>query len=185
MDAFDEFIAMHGPGIDCRPIRPETVQRYDKRLPQELLDFLGEHGFCGWAQGLIWFVDPDEFQDVMSEWLPDDKQSVPFARTAFGDLFLHGADGVRTLVVHSGEILPSSPRLDLFVQVALTDKDFLDSSLFRRVFKKALKRVGAPAADECYAFTPALALGGPGTPESVQKVKLKEHLSILAQLNKQ
>jgi hypothetical protein len=45
-----------------------------------------------------------------------------------------------------------------------------------------LHRLGSPERDECYAFASALALGGAGTSDTLQKVKLREHLAFLASL---
>ena len=50
------------------------------------------------------------------------------------------------------------------------------------LFERARELLGPPERDECYAFEPALALGGPGTLETIRRVQLREHLGILAQL---
>jgi hypothetical protein len=49
-------------------------------------------------------------------------------------------------------------------------------------FLSALERLGYCAYDECYGYFPALALGGSEKVENLQKVKLREHLSLLFQM---
>jgi integrase/recombinase XerD len=46
----------------------------------------------------------------------------------------------------------------------------------------ALPILGPPQRDECYGFHPAIALGGPGAADTWKRVKLREHLALLAQL---
>jgi hypothetical protein len=50
-------------------------------------------------------------------------------------------------------------------------------------YRQALPRLGPPARDEVYAYVPTLALGGAEDASALQKVKLREHLSFLAQLS--
>jgi hypothetical protein len=58
----------------------------------------------------------------------------------------------------------------------------LDDVLDQKLFQKARKKLGPIEYDECYGFEPAIALGGPGTLSTLRRVKLREHLSLLAQL---
>jgi hypothetical protein len=39
-----------------------------------------------------------------------------------------------------------------------------------------------PAHDECFGFTPLLALGGPEHPDRLSVVKLREHVLMITQL---
>ena len=71
--------------------------------------------------------------------------------------------------------------LDLFFSL-LIDEDIRDRILRVALYDEAKERLGPPERDECYAFVPALALGGAETADSVQRVKIREHLGVLAQL---
>jgi len=57
---------------------------------------------------------------------------------------------------------------------------------FRKVqaknFNEALQNLGAPAYDECFGYVPLLSLGGSEKPENLQKVKLREHLELMYQM---
>lgn len=64
----------------------------------------------------------------------------------------------------------------------LCDKEIAEKILRVSLYQEAVARLGPPARDECYAFEPALALGGPGTADTLRRVAVREHLGILAQL---
>jgi len=67
-------------------------------------------------------------------------------------------------------------------EVTLCDARYWDNALDRPTYRQARRRLGAPTRDEVYAYVPALALGGSEDVAILQKVKLREHLSFLAQL---
>ena len=59
--------------------------------------------------------------------------------------------------------------------------DFKDDKE-KPLFKKALKKLGPLNSDEIYAFEPALSIGRLPKIENLVKVKMIEHLAMLAQL---
>ncbi|PTN42546.1 hypothetical protein DAY12_27810, partial [Bacillus thuringiensis] len=46
---------------------------------------------------------------------------------------------------------------------------------------QALNKYGKLEIDECFGYTPLLALGGPEKVENLQKVKLIEHVYLITQ----
>ncbi|WP_229381237.1 DUF1851 domain-containing protein [Shewanella psychropiezotolerans] len=50
------------------------------------------------------------------------------------------------------------------------------------LFERAMALLGPLEADEMYGFVPALAIGGAPKLENLQKVKVIEHLTFLADL---
>lgn len=54
--------------------------------------------------------------------------------------------------------------------------------LDRDHYRQALPVLGKPAPDECYGYFPPQRLGGDGTPGTLRRVKLREHLDYLAGL---
>jgi hypothetical protein len=182
MSHFEDFTAKNGPGSNCRRATDKSIQTYQDKLPAALIELWQEEGWCSYADGLIWIVDPSEFEDILKDWLEPSNDAVAFGRTAFADIFLWLNGEVQYLHVHYGKIATLTNNIELFLNSSLTADSYLDTVVNRKLFRKVVKRLGPPAVDECYAFVPALALGGPGTPETVEKVKLREHLGILAQL---
>ena len=189
-----------GPAIQTQAVAPQKIEKFRGRLPDQLLSYWQQYGWSGYGKGLFWFVDPDEYEPALEAWIGD----MPFmeqdayyviARSAFGELFLWGTKSGQSLDVKSswGMIFPrdnservAQGKADQLVESfivsmdkkRLEQKDALDKPLFDR----ALKTLGPLAADEMYAFEPALAIGGKAELKNLRKVKTVEHLVMLAQL---
>lgn len=69
-----------------------------------------------------------------------------------------------------------------FFDMDLSDNDYIKSNLFLENYYPAKEKLGEIAYDECYGYVPILAIGGSEKIENLQKVKIKEHISIIAQL---
>jgi len=139
-------------------------------------------GWCAFGGGLLWLVDPEQLADPLEEWLGH-REALAFMRTAFGDMFLWHEARVQYLDILYGRLFPPlTGRVDIFFEVTLCDDSYWNNALYRPTYRKALQRLGLPACDELYAYVPALALGGSTDAAALQKVKLREHLSFLAQV---
>lgn len=189
---FAYFLAKFGPAIDKRHVPPSTIDRYRGKLPDQLLAYWQEYGWCGYADGLFWTVNPQEYEPALEAWIGD----TPFmeqdayhviARSAFGKLYLWGEETGETLTVFTpASICFASPPDDDI------DRDFemrlffgglsLDSNDVEGFFAPALQKLGRLAHDDMYGFVPAPALGGTLTLACLEKVKAVEHLVFIAQL---
>jgi hypothetical protein len=183
MSELEYFEQECGPAVSCQPASQEAIEQYADRLPGILIDHWKEQGWCGYVKGLLWLVNPQDFEDAVEDWVAEqDRPAVVFARTAFGDLFVWANNQVYFLSVHHGWFEDITDDMEIFFNGILCDKQYLDKGLRGKLFRKALPKLGAPEPDECYAFVPALALGGSEDAGSLQRVKLREHLAVLAQL---
>ena len=71
---FAEFIDDFGqPEISC-PVSAATLNKYRGRLPDRLLEYWQEYGFCHFADGLFWLTNPEDYEDILAEWLPENVQ---------------------------------------------------------------------------------------------------------------
>jgi hypothetical protein len=59
---FEYFLEKMGPAFDRRDVPSSTLDRYRGKLPDQLLAYWEEHGWCGYADGLFWTVDPEEYE---------------------------------------------------------------------------------------------------------------------------
>jgi len=182
MEPFKEFKKKHGPPKKCRPATEKSLKAYGSKLPAELIAEWQEVGWCAYGNDLIWIVDPDELKALVKEWLGSNK-ALAFARSAFGHLFLWDNEGASMLDPQHGAIARLTKKIELVFNYSLCSQAYLDTVLDQKLFNKALKKLGSLEYDECYGFEPALSLGGPGTLSTLKKVKLREHLSILAQVS--
>lgn len=182
MKQFKEFKKKHGLPTKCRPTTEKSLKEYRAKLPDALIAEWEEVGWCAYGDGLIWIVYPDELKAPVKEWLGASSKALAFARSAFGHLFLWDDEGAHMLDPQHGTIATLINKIELVFNSTLCSKAYLDTVLDQKLFHKALKKLGPLEYDECYGFEPAIALGGPGTLSTLKKVKLREHLSILAQL---
>ena len=51
---------------------------------------------------LTWFVNPDDYADLIPEWLEVDPLPIVWGRTAFADLMVWNGRSVYKLFVHTG-----------------------------------------------------------------------------------
>lgn len=182
MAQFMNFKKQHGPAAECRPAKANVITAYGKKLPAPLLAEWKESGWCSFGDGLIWLVDPDFLKVSVREWLGATSKAIPFARSAFGHLYLWDDEGAHMLDPQHGTIAKIVNKIEVVFDYVLCRKEYLNDVLDQKLFKKARKKLGPLEFDECYGFEPAIAIGGPGTLDTLRKVKLREHLSILAQL---
>jgi hypothetical protein len=182
MSAFDQFKKKHGPPAQCEKAPAASVAAYAGKLPDELLAEWTETGWCAYAGGLLWTVNPDEYKDILKEWLDDATNVYAFIRTAFGSIIYWDGEAAHYLDVLFGDVSLLFHNMELNFNGVLCDDQYLDDVIRRQLFVAALPRLGAPARDECYAFQPALALGGDESADNLQRVKLRQNLALLAQL---
>jgi len=182
MSHFQDFEHEYGPPENCDNPSKGILETYQDLLPEDLLGQWRDLGMCSYRKGLLWFVDPGQFSGILDDWiqLPGPKPLV-FLRSAFAHLYFWHDGWVHSLDVQHGSISQVTQRISRMFTL-LCDPEIQEKILRLSLFEKALQMLGPPERDECYAFEPALALGGPGTVETIRRVKMREHLAILAQL---
>lgn len=195
------FLEQFGPIINKRHVPPSTIERYRGKLPDRLVSYWEEHGWCGYADGLFWTVDPQEYEPVLESWIGDmefmeqDAYHI-IARSAFGELCFWGeksGDSLTILPLHA--LAFPTDGSEEYIRKGVGDEalscffaahdrqDFdMEDDAEQPLFARALKKLGPLKPDEMYGFVPALAFGGSATLKNLQKVKAVEHLVFLAQL---
>ena len=100
------------------------------------------------------------------------------------------ADAERLKLGHGGAALAGSDEhdmvaahLEMFFQICVADERFRKGYMWEDLFREAQTEHGPLTEDQCYAFFPALALGGSGDAASLRRVGLHEQLEILEQLH--
>ncbi|NUN99153.1 MAG: DUF1851 domain-containing protein [Saprospiraceae bacterium] len=181
--AFQQFSKLYaGHASQQTPATQEAFDKYAPLLPAPLLEFWKDAGWCQYREGQLWVVNPDQFEDLMPFWFEEEVPAFVFARTAFADLFLWMDETVFFLDVQTGELTELDNDLERFFNTFFTDQGIVRSAFRSRLFQQVRKKLPPPLFDECYAFVPALALGGSEKAEQVELVKIREYLLLLAQL---
>jgi len=182
MTQFPDFEQQYGPPEHCIPVGDAGVRSYEGKLPTELLAKWRESGWCSYKKGLLWLVDPEQFSGVIDDWVQlDNGKPLVFLRTAFAHLYFWHENAAYSLDVQRGGVSRVTPRVDRLFTL-LCDPEIREKILRAPLFEKALPLLGSPSRDECYAFEPALALGGSGDLETIRRVKMRAALGVLAQL---
>lgn len=160
----------------------ELLNHYSSSLPDKFLQLWKDFGSGTYLDGYLKVVNPNEFKDLLHEVYSNKYENplVLFA-TAMSDLIIWENNYLILLDFRHGISKVLESGFDYFID-DLTDKEFLDEDLKWNPFKKAKMRLGELEYDECYGYVPILAAGGAEKVENLQKVKIKEHLSIIAQL---
>ena len=190
---FEYFLEKMGPPVHKRHVPPSSIARFRGGLPDQLLEYWQEHGWCGYADGLFWTVDPQEYEPVLQAWIGD----TPFmetdayhviARSAFGELYLWGERTGESLRIFApgtyylpNEAIFKGNELEFGLRAFFSVRDREEND-FAELFNPTLAKLGQLMPDEMYGFVPALALGGVANLSRLKKVKADEHQVFLAQL---
>lgn len=170
-----------GPPSEARRPTDEDLATLTD-FPADLVALWKEHGWAGYGDGFYWTTDPRAFEDLVSDWHGLPRRAVVIGRDAFANLYLLHDGEVLQLNPHVDDWTMVAPTLDLFFRACLAMKSFREDYMWADLFREALQQHGPVAADECYGFFPALALGGSVDVASIRRVKMEEHLMLLAQL---
>ncbi|MEX5669041.1 GAD-like domain-containing protein, partial [Pseudomonas neuropathica] len=92
---FARFLEKFGAPVDRQKAPTSSIDRYRGKLPNLLLDYWAEHGWCGYGDGIFWLVNPQEYEGVVSSWIEgttfEERDTYHLiARSAFGDLYPWG-----------------------------------------------------------------------------------------------
>lgn len=194
-EAFSLFIDEFGEATTSRYVPEAEIEKWKEKLPALLLNYWRDEGWSSYHNGLLTIVNPEEYKDVVDEWLEDTYLEEidifhVIAINGFGDLYLCGEKNGRCVTI-------SAINNTIFVKKKSLDKIYknLDStiaSLFitidvnnqnkKWLFEKSVKKLGPLGDNEIFGFEPALILGSELDIKYIQKVDARIHLSILAQL---
>jgi len=191
---FTFFLEKFGPAIEQHAVPEASIARYKNKLPEQLLRYWEDYGWCGYAKGLFWTVNPQDYEDLLTDWLvgkeafKNDNYHV-IARNAFGELYLWGEKSADSLSITSymsrystNNSIFADREKNFGIRVFFSSMQ-LEHNDLDRFFEPALKNLGQLQSDEMYGFVPALALGGQMELKNLQKVKTIEHLTFLSQLS--
>jgi hypothetical protein len=192
----EEFRASFGVGKQYRAFTSSDRQRLASTVPTYLLDLWEVDGWASYRDGLLWFVDPDDYAPVLALWnisqgTPSLTLPLVVARTGFGNLYYletHIAPNgskvqeINELDPHISKYLGVGPFAEKFLTRSLAKLDYFRNVLMEPEVQQATNAVGALEWNEMYAYEPALSLGGSGRAETVRRVNIFAHHAMLSQM---
>ncbi|QBP77091.1 DUF1851 domain-containing protein [Herbaspirillum huttiense] len=197
---FEYFISNFGEATKSSPVPPASLEKWRGKLPDQLLRYWEQEGWCEFSNGLFCTVDPDDYEDIVDEWLADtgldeiDAFHV-IARTAFGTLYLCGENTGCSVTIRcalnmisalqNGLKEKNKEELDFSIRFFFAyskpaQLDIKDES-GQPLFERARAKLGPLETHEIYGFEPAIVLGGKILLENLAKVNANVHLTILRQ----
>ncbi len=183
---FMESSEVYNTATDDLIFKYKDVFKGDKDTIDLIPEIWKKHGLCSYKGGLFSFINPDEFNGVARSFPDVSDQAIVFAKTATGCLFLWEQFSfgrcITFLNVHhqTNEVIAND--FDMLLEWNLCATSFWEEDCYGEIELEVIEKYGPLAYDECFAFVPALALGGDESLANMQKVKVKEHLEMLAQL---
>lgn len=186
------FINRVGEGVFYSEISEEIIKKYENvfvinRGKEDVLNFIWKrYGLRNYRNGLFWFVNPDEYNDLARNFPNVSETAIVFARTNVGNLFLLEkldiGDSITYLNVHKGKTNVVSTNFEIFIEFDIATDEFWKRDCYGKIELNAIKKYTL-LPDECLTFVPALALGGDEKIANLQKVKIKENLEFLSNLH--
>lgn len=182
--AFKNFIKKYPNYNIVEAPSKEFIDSFRGNFPDELLLFWKEYGFGSFMNGYLKLVNPLSYQDIFKEtYLHYKSNQHVFAVTSLCDLLVWDGDTVELINYRHGysEVV-GSDEIDWYFNMDLTEEYYLSKRLKADNYSSARDKLGEPDFDECYGYTPILAVGGSENVKNLQKEKIKEHISLISQL---
>ncbi|KPW41087.1 hypothetical protein ALP45_03811 [Pseudomonas coronafaciens pv. atropurpurea] len=193
-EVFSISLKIFGEPFGRQEVPMSSIERYKGKLPDLLLQYWSEHGWCGYGEGIFWMVNPQEYEGVTASWIQDTELENQdtyhlIARSAFGELYFWGEETgaslkITSIVSRCTTFISSLPKdqMDKRFQNFLLSAE-VEYNDFDNLFQPAKKKLGTLSHDEMYGFVPAIMLGGSDALDNLEKVSSVEHLVFLSQLS--
>ena len=166
-------------GLD---MKQELVQKYETILPDELIKIWEEYGLSTLLEGYLKVVNPEEYQELLSETYFRGNISIPILTSAFGDIItLEEGQYIGMVKYKNGSFVMLSKNFKRFIQ-NLTDEYFLEKYFQIAQYTEAVNKLGKLEYDECFGYVPLLGLGGSEKVDNLSKYKTREHIELISQM---
>jgi hypothetical protein len=184
-DMFSEFFTKYPDYAVVERPSLQVINNYRDKLPNELIDFWQQYGFGIYMEGYLKIVNPDIYQPILNEgYGTENNKELVFGVTGLGDFLVWVGDAIRLVDFRHGDytIIETGDDMTWFFDMDLAEDGFLKSYFKKELFLPAKQRLGDLAFDECFGYVPILGAGGVEKVDNLQKVKIGEHISVIAQI---
>lgn len=167
-----------------RNVHPSLIETYSGQLPELIIETWRESGLQCFSHGFLWMVNPDEYREVIEDFVYDYQisQIDVLFRSCFGDMIFAYDGRFYHFCAVTGKHAELTGSLESILEIDLAQQEFLDSIFFFDLFMQARNLLGELSEEELYGFFPAIQLGGTPDVMNLQKVNLLTHLHFLSQL---
>jgi len=166
--------------IKYSDVDEKTINQYENQLPQEIIDLWKNYGYGTFYNGYLKTINPNEYKELIESSYWQGNVSIPIFATAFGDIITWEKNQFLGIIKYRyGENDVISDGFDFFfedLQAGEFDKNHFTISKYN----EAIDKYGKLEHDECFGYTPILAMGGNESVENLKKVKIKEYIAIIS-----
>lgn len=159
----------------------EIITEYEGKIPEQFIEIWKNYGFGTFQRGYFKVINPDDYIDFVRQSYFE-KNCIPLLVTSFGDIIVWEKNEYLSLVAYRYKNFDCLEYGCEFFLNDLADNKYVERHFKNRNFYISIETLGKPSYDECFGYVPLLSLGGPEKPENLQKVKLREHLELMYQM---
>ena len=159
----------------------EIIMEYKGKIPEQFIEIWENYGFGTFYNGYYKLINPEEYIEFV-EHSYFEKNNIPLLVTALGDIIVWERSEYLYILFYRYNTFNSLCRGCDFFFDDILDELYIKDRIKPVNYIEALKNLGTPAYDECYGYVPLLSLGGSEKTENLQKVKLREHLELMYQM---
>ena len=173
-DALNDFV-LHSK------VPEEIITKYEGKIPGQIVEIWKNYGFGTFLKGYFKVINPDDYIEFIRESYFE-QNCIPLLVTSFGDIIVWERNEFLYLICYRYNNFNSLCRGCDFFFDDIMDDSYVKDRIKPLNFTESLNRLGPPNYDECFGYVPLLSLGGAEKPENLQKVKLREHLELMFQM---
>lgn len=163
-------------------IKQGLYQKYKTIVPDELTKIWEDYGFGRLIGGYLKIINPEDYQELLNETYFRGNISVPILTTAFGDIVtLEEGQYIGMVKYKNGNFVMLAKSFKRFMQ-NLGDDYFIEKYFQVPQYIEAINKLGKLEQDECFGYVPLLGLGGSEKVDNLDKVKIREHIELIAQM---
>ena len=159
----------------------EIIMEYKGKIPEQFIEIWKNYGFGTFLNGFLRIINPNDYMDFTQKSYFE-KKSIPLLVTALGDIIVWEDNAYFFILQYRYNNFSSLARGFKVFEKLLDEAEYFFRKVQAKNFNEALQLLGVPAYDECFGYVPLLSLGGAEKPENLQKVKLREHLELMYQM---
>lgn len=159
----------------------DTIKKYTGKIPEQFIEIWKSYGFGSFLNGFLKLINPDDYSDFVKKSYFE-KNCIPLLITALGDIIVWEENAYFFIIQYRYNNFSALARgYRVFAKLLEETGYFYEKANLKNI-KEALNMLGTVSYDECYGYVPLLSLGGAEKPESLRKVKLREHLELMYQV---
>ena len=159
----------------------DTIKKYTGKIPEQFIEIWKSYGFGSFLNGFLKLINPDDYSDFVKKSYFE-KNCIPLLITALGDIIVWEENAYFFIIQYRYNNFSALARgYRVFAKLLEETGYFYEKANLKNI-KEALNMLGTVSYDECYGYVPLLSLGGAEKPENLQKVKLREHLELMYQV---